>query len=181
MSEYIKKYPWLRLRNLYDGQIDENYDAMDEMPDGWKIAFGDMIVEELDEEIRKAHLEDEFVVEQCKEKYGSLRFYVNAANEEIWDIINKYETLSEHICIDCGKPDVPMLNLSWIQPLCKDCFQKRSYSTSKTYEELSSNEKEMPNELVLSCYKHGENYTRTINIQPTANKIRELFLQRKKD
>lgn len=178
MSKYKEKYPWIRLRNLYNGEISDTVDAMDEMPEGWKIAFGDLFLEELDKVIKYYSLEDEFVFEQIKEKYGALRCYCNVTHEEIWDILNKYEALSEHICIECGKPDVPILNLPWILPLCPECFKKGYPKTKSTYEELSSKEKTMPNDITFSGFRHGQKYTRTLDFGNTPNKIRELYRKR---
>ena len=178
MRDYIKKYPWARLRALWSMEIDEERDAMDDMPEGWKIAFGDLMFEELDEAIFRENLQDDFVVEQVKEKFGGLRFYVNVANESIWDIIDKYEAISEHVCIECGKPDVPMLNTAWISPMCPECFKKAYPKSSKTYEELSSEIAEMPSEITFHGFRNGERYERTISFGDTPQKIRELHQKR---
>ena len=61
MSEYSKKYPWLKINSLYsfDGS---DYDTMDDIPEGWRIAFGDLLCEELDSAIKKAGVEDDFEI-----------------------------------------------------------------------------------------------------------------------
>ena len=56
MSEYSKKYPWLKINSLYSSD-GSDYDAMDDIPEGWRIAFGDLLCEELDAAIKKAGVE----------------------------------------------------------------------------------------------------------------------------
>lgn len=45
-----------------------------------------------------------FEVEQIKEKFGQLRFYVNCAPDSIYDLISEYEFDSATICEVCGAP-----------------------------------------------------------------------------
>lgn len=40
---------------------------------------------------------------QIKEKYGTLRFYMTFATDEILKIVDEYETQSEKICEVCGE------------------------------------------------------------------------------
>ena len=46
----------------------------------------------------------DFEVEQVKEKFGGLRFYVGAAIRPVHDLIHKAEDKSYEICEECGKP-----------------------------------------------------------------------------
>jgi len=45
----------------------------------------------------------EIRAEQVKEKYGTLRFYVDDTTDEVQAIIDKYEILSETTCEVCGE------------------------------------------------------------------------------
>ena len=181
MSKYREQYPWLRLENLYTGKIDEELDAMDDMPDGWKLAFGDMFCEEMDAAIRKANLVDDFVVLQVKEKWGFLHFYVSHHTDEINDIIRKYEILSSRICLGCGKPDVSMLNLSWISPLCEDCYNEH-ISDTRPYSEVSDEDNKMPDVMKYRQYSKEFNPPGwkdfEIDISETAEKIRKRWEER---
>lgn len=58
------------------------------------------------------------VAEQVKEKFATLRFYVDRAEEEIYDIIDRACDLSAHICEECGEPGRPRTDRSWMQTLC---------------------------------------------------------------
>ena len=57
-------------------------------------------------------------VVQVKEKYGSLRFYVDGGCSEIHDLIDAAETASESTCEACGKPGNILCIREWYQTLC---------------------------------------------------------------
>ena len=59
-------------------------------------------------------VDKEFAVEQVKEKFGTLRFYTNAATREVHDIISGYERKSENICEECGKPSKVIKKNGWL-------------------------------------------------------------------
>lgn len=54
---------------------------------------------------------------QAKEKFGTLRFYVNATNSECHKIISKYEDISSTVCEKCGEPG-ELRQGGWISTLC---------------------------------------------------------------
>lgn len=178
MSIYGKQYPWLRLRDLYSGEIDTESDAMDDMPEGWRKAFGSMMCEELDIAIKAAGLEDEFIFEQVKEKFGELRMYYAPYNHEIHKIITKYEVLSQNICIHCGKPDVPVLITNWIRPSCRDCYNNSNRITG-TYEMLSEGKDSRMSDNYQIIRHSKEGSVKTVyDIHETAEKIREEHARR---
>lgn len=110
------KYPFLIPRYDWSGEIIKNYDYtstyLDDIPVGWKIAFGEMMCEEIKQELIRCNYLDEFRIIQAKEKFGGLRIYTNGepVDCKVQQIIDKYSTLSENICVICGKPDVPITN-----------------------------------------------------------------------
>ena len=123
-KELIKKYPFLLPRNVWTDKVLEDYDysytRLDEIPDGWRIAFGEQLCEELKDALLQAGYLDKFRFTQIKEKYGTLRLYNNGCNKEAWDVINKYEALSARTCIVCGKP-ATKISQGWICPYCDKC------------------------------------------------------------
>lgn len=128
-----KKYPWIIPRNWQD-KIPKDYDysyTWWELPTGWHKAFGQMYLEELGEAVEEAGLKNKFMIYEIKEKYGMLRVYTSGASEKIFNIIDKYEYISENVCIGCGKPNVPMINESWISPWCFDCYKKNWRSSER--------------------------------------------------
>lgn len=68
--ELIKKYPWLQLRNVWTNEIvDDELTWLDDLPKGWRKAFGLQMVEELDQILRKANYQDKYKIAQIKEKW----------------------------------------------------------------------------------------------------------------
>ena len=125
----IEKYPWLLPRNRWTDEVIEDYDytytELDDMPYGWRVAFGEQMCEELQKALDMMDPEEakKFRVVQIKEKYGSLRFYPNWVTDQIAEILYKYSVMSEHICISCGAPATKM-SLGWICPWCDSCASK---------------------------------------------------------
>lgn len=128
-KELIEKYPWLLPRNRWTGEVIKNYDysftELDDMPDGWRIAFGEQFCADIQHELDKLKPEvaADFRVLQIKEKFGQLRFYTNWVTEGIDEIIRQYENLSEHTCIECGAP-ATKVSTDWISPWCDKCAGK---------------------------------------------------------
>ena len=122
------KYPFLIPRYDWRGEIIEDYDYtstyLDDIPVGWKIAFGEMMCEEIKQELVRCNYLNEYRILQIKEKYGGLRWYDNGTpiGCKVQEIIDKYSVLSENICITCGKPDVPIIGSGWVCPYCKKCY-----------------------------------------------------------
>lgn len=58
-------------------------------------------------------------VHQVKEKFGTLRFYVGAATDEMHDRINEAEKKSAEICEVCGKPG-KIRGRMWIYCACDE-------------------------------------------------------------
>ena len=74
----INKYPFLMPKywnpETMQYEIDEdykyNFTLLDEMPDGWRKAFGEMMCEEIKQELVRCDYLDEYMIIQIKEKYG---------------------------------------------------------------------------------------------------------------
>lgn len=128
-KELIEKYPWLLPRNCWTGEVVENYDysftELDDMPVGWRIAFGEQFCADIQHELDKLKSEAaaDFRVLQIKEKFGQLRFYTNWVTEGIDEVIRRYENLSERTCIQCGAP-ATKITTGWISPFCDKCAEK---------------------------------------------------------
>lgn len=189
------KYPFLIPRYEWSGEILKNYDYtstyLDDMPDGWRKAFGEMMCEEIKQELVRCNYLNEYRILQIKEKYGELRWYDNGTpiDCKVPEIIDNYSMLSQNICIICGKPDVPMTHNGWDSPYCKECFTapadwyKKEYPNEvdewiknhiEDWEEYNKEE----NNKMLDCYhvtmwsKETGEKTIEYDISETANKIR---------
>lgn len=62
------------------------------------------------------------VASQVKEKFGTLRFYVEKATPEQYDIISFVESLSSRVCEECGDTATAKTRSGgWIRTLCDSC------------------------------------------------------------
>lgn len=96
-----------------------------ECGDGW---FN--LIDELSSKICKMiednhpDLKETFMVTQVKEKYGTLSFYVSSAYDDIFDLIDEYESLSAHICESCGKAGELRNHGGWYITLCDEHYEQ---------------------------------------------------------
>ncbi len=124
-----KHYPFLQLRNPWTDKLikSDYYTNLDEMPNGWRRAFGQEMCEEIRKVLIKGNYLYDYRVVQIKEKFGALCWYDNGAPDSIYrelqDIIYKYEEISKHTCIWCGRP-ATKISLGWISPWCDNCAKR---------------------------------------------------------
>ena len=64
-------------------------------------------------------LKEDVYVEEVKEKFGGLRFYITCGNRAIFDLIEKAEKESYKICEICGAPGEISVANHWYQTLCE--------------------------------------------------------------
>jgi hypothetical protein len=62
---------------------------------------------------------------QIKEKFGSLRVYIDNYTEEAQAIVRRYEWLSREFCEFCGGLDRVSLWGGWIQATCHPCSEHK--------------------------------------------------------
>lgn len=184
----IEKYPFLQPRSVWNDGIPDGYDysytLLDGIPEGWRIAFGEMLVDEIAEELKKHDYLYDYRIVEIKEKWGQLRIYDNGVPKgcKVWDIIGKYGVLSENICMKCGKPDVRSITSGWIYPICLDCYLKeRKTHTSESYlKDTDGSSDHMSDIRKYSECKDGEWRSVEIDISGTATKIRKRYYERVK-
>lgn len=97
-----------------------------ECGDGWYD-----LLWRLCEDIEKLGVEDDFIVDQVKEKFGGLRFYCGPATEEIWQRIEQAEKESIKTCEACGSTKNVTSEGSWITTFCKECRDGKSNNKAK--------------------------------------------------
>src|SRR5690606_25803707 len=71
--------------------------VLEQVPTGWSSILTSGF-----EEMFKAGWDGE--IRQIKEKFGSLRLYLQNSNEEIETIVRRMEEQTEDICCVCGEP-----------------------------------------------------------------------------
>lgn len=134
-KKLLKQYPWLQPRNRFTDELipnDDNHTELDEMPEGWRIAFAEEMCKEIHEVLLKTNSVDSYRVLQVKEKYGRLCWYHTFAPDELEPIINKYEEISKKTCIVCGRP-ATKIHKNWIGPLCDECVKKALKNLEKQF------------------------------------------------
>lgn len=186
-KELIERYPWLCIDRYFDLEKETYYNSkspnyeytvLDEMPEGWRKSFGEMMVAEIDEELRKHDYVDKYYVGQVKEKFGELRWYDTGADiGKVHDIIDKYTVISRHICIVCGKPDVHYTNSGWILPICRECFDKNEFNHIP-YEKAVNidDDPKIPDSYSVRVFSNDEIKTMTYDISQTAELIRKKWV-----
>jgi hypothetical protein len=111
---------------LFERNADIRNSAMGwgfECGNGWFNLIYDL-AEELYPLIKKSRemVLDEYdcypTVTKVKEKYGTLRFYMSTATDEMHDIIDKYEAYSAETCETCGKPGSVDPSRKWASVTC---------------------------------------------------------------
>lgn len=169
MQEYLKRYPWLK------GSSEDAICSFEWLPKGWVIAFGEELCQELDIALRKTDKYHEAYVCEAKEKYGSLRLHLYPFNQEIEEIILKYEIISEHVCENCGAVDVPMLNIGgWFSPYCKTCYDEINQDNRfHSFEEAADGEMQMPKTRKWRRHSKDGWQDFEVDISETVCKIRE--------
>jgi hypothetical protein len=66
------------------------------------------------------------VVDQVKEKFGTLRFYYHGGDEHINGLVTMAESMSGVTCEMCGKPGHPSKH-GWITTLCDEHHEEREF------------------------------------------------------
>lgn len=121
-----RKYRWFKIIKWIDEKVLDRilflptYTEWDAMPVGWNKAFGKEYLKDLKEQLKKDKMLYKFRIIDLKEKYGSARLYINYGSKELYNIINKYESLSWNTCIQCGKL-ATHTSKGWIAPYCEEC------------------------------------------------------------
>ena len=188
-KKLVKDFPFLLPKDKRDKTYNYSWTYADEIPYGWLLAFGEQFFNELKKELIKYNFLNKYKVLQIKEKFGSLRWYDcgQPKGSLIEDIIEKYSTLSENICINCGQPDVPMVNDYWISPYCKNCWidhYKKNYPSFEIsnkeiideYKELTKDsDKKMKNKYEYTRYYKNKKEEIIIDISKEANQIRQKY------
>jgi len=65
----------------------------------------------------------QIIASQVKEKFGGLCFYVESGTSEQHAVISFVESLSHHVCEECGSMENVGHTKGWITTLCKKCVK----------------------------------------------------------
>lgn len=86
------------------------------------------LIEELLRKI-ETHLKDNpdlaFQIDQIKQKYGTLRFYISGGDDKIYDLVTEAEDKSCETCELCGQAAIlHKAGNRWVQTLCRECGKR---------------------------------------------------------
>lgn len=112
-----------KLRNKYPSIFKDLYGDYRKTCMAWGIECGDGWYDIIDKCCAKIlELDPERLVHavQIKEKFGTLRFYLNEYNDDIYKVIEEATLQSSKTCEVCGKPG-HQEGGSWIITLCDEC------------------------------------------------------------
>jgi hypothetical protein len=125
MREELEKQLFDDFPLLYDRKADYRSSCMGfgfECGDGW---YG--LIRELSEKLyplvvdmhsRPQEYDMYPTASQVKEKFGELRFYMNCASDEMYDLINHYEDVSGKVCEVCGSNGEIDYSEKWLSSRC---------------------------------------------------------------
>jgi hypothetical protein len=74
------------------------------------------------------------IVEQVKEKFGTLRFYYQGGDDYIDGLVAMAESMSGVTCEECGNPGESHSG-GWIRTLCQPCEEARELARKRADEE----------------------------------------------
>jgi hypothetical protein len=119
--ELCMKYPILIPHNN-DDEWQYEYTMLDFFPTGYNKAFGEQWAQEVQAAINKMpiYVQREACIVGAKEKWGKLFVSLSVYSNELDEVLKKYEKLSEHVCVNCGKFKTEGFG-GWISYLCNDC------------------------------------------------------------
>ena len=98
-----------------------------ECGDGWFNIINHLcqnIQHHLDWKNRNGEVVPQVVVDQVKEKFGTLRFYYHGGDDYISGLVSMAESMSGVTCEECGKPGESR-NEGWIKVLCDEHHTER--------------------------------------------------------
>ncbi|NLB82138.1 MAG: hypothetical protein GX800_11150 [Clostridiaceae bacterium] len=154
-----EEFPFMRRGKNIDeqrkevGHISDLYGAFGcGVGDGWyEVIRG--LCRDITEAYTKAGLPVDIIVDQVKEKFGTLRFYyhpeahdpgihafvsvsdgksirimpgISELHKEVAEIVQKWEKESSNVCEKCGIAGDLRKDLSWVLTLCDSCYARLS-------------------------------------------------------
>ena len=143
-----RKYRWFKIIKWIDERVFDRilflptFTEWDTVEPEWNKAFGKQYLKDLKKQLKKDKMLYKWRITQIKEKYGTFRLYCNYGSPELYNIINKYESLSWNTCINCGKP-ATHTSKGWVAPYCEECVNNskdpKRYIKRESEEETEHN------------------------------------------
>lgn len=107
-----------KIEALAEGKSTEQYDAT--------IESFEPRIQELKAEIP--------TIQQVKEKFGGLRFYMDGGTPEMRNYVRFAESMSMHTCECCGASGEPRNN-GWVKTLCEKHHKERNAAETEDFDD----------------------------------------------
>ena len=118
-----EEFPWFPKKDPL-WRADMNVPMHVDTDDGW-FDLIHKLCKSIQKELETNHPNPEqFAVDQVKEKFGGLRFYVSGSTSTIHRLIDEASAKSYHTCEVCGKKASLMVAGGWYKTICKKCTKK---------------------------------------------------------
>jgi len=140
-KELLSLYPWLHPINVVTNQKiefsqnDKLWTELFSLPVGWRIAFQDELVFELDNLLKESNIKD-YIVLSIKQSNGKLDWRDNFKSHNVRkelkqkydNLFVKYSQLSSKTCMFCGKNAIGNI---LIHPTCQECQVEKNQGHEK--------------------------------------------------
>lgn len=146
LNQTAHDFPWTAVTyNDVEPWREVGSNWFNELPKGWGDIIHDCLVK-VQTILERYNLEDRFVIEQVKEKWGSLRFYYyikadddfplpldHPAVKDIDEIIARAEDATTKVCCDCGTTADVHCYGGWVHFACTSCEKERQRRLAEMY------------------------------------------------
>lgn len=145
------------------------HSRFDDIPAGWRKAFGIQMCEEIKKELKRYKYLHKYRITQIKEKYGTLHWYDYGSPGDVGKIIMKYEYISKYTCVHCGRIATACTPVEYYaSPYCDDCFPKSSkyrleYGIYEGFYGYTGNINNRPDEVFNEMKKNVDEYKGVID------------------
>jgi hypothetical protein len=127
MTEDIKQYAEKGIPPQIVDRLKRGAGCWSDIPDGWV----DLVVE-LDKKLNE--IQPDYSLDQVKEKWGGLRYYLTSENDAMSKLVEEYEKKSLETCEVCGKAGRPCHSRGWIATRCSAHQEDRMPCKKETEE-----------------------------------------------
>jgi len=103
--------------------------------DGWECSEGwYSLIEKMIDELNPLSENLDINIVQIKEKYGTLRVYIDNGTDDMYAVVDKYEIQSAKICEYCGEEASVRNNIGWHRTLCEQHYKEALKEFRKYWE-----------------------------------------------
>jgi hypothetical protein len=127
--------------------------------DGWYNILNALmgnIQGHIDWKNKKEQVVPQVVLDQVKEKFGTLRFYYTGGDDYIRGLVSMAESMSAITCETCGNPG-EQTGSGWIRTICTPCDDKRAAEYA-AYHAPKESKKETTNEIKYQFIEEDAGY-----------------------